>query len=309
MGDRCVIANKNKNIGVYLHWNGYREFVESALAYCDAKGYRSPDEDYEYGWARLCQVLGNTIGGTLSLGVGTYPTMDTDNWDNGTYIIKNWDICQRLYQHYPDEKIHDTMFENLQAINQRQPKSERLSDEELEKYAEAWEEKHLDRLKDDRKEIVLDRIKENLASDYVDFCYDNDIFEWNDEDIEDERQGIEPTTIENRVNSYIGLLDSKDRDSINEEIGYLEDVKESEDTNDELRKKVDSFISRFNNYMDLVGINDKSKESNKGQENNSTKFDKNGKDSTEVNEPVIPYSTLKKTGETIYLKGGGRDGR
>ena len=61
--------------------------------------------------------------------------------------------------------------------------------------------------------------------------------------------------------------------------------------------------------MDLVGINDKSKESNKGQENNSTKFDKNGKDSTEVNEPVIPYSTLKKTGETIYLKGGGRDGR
>ena len=181
-----------------------------------------------------------------------------------------------------------------------------MSDEELEKYAEAWEEKHLDRLKDDRKEIVLDRIKENLASDYVDFCYDNDIFEWNDEDIEDERQGIEPTTIENRVNSYIGLLDSKDRDSINEEIGYLEDVKESENTDDELREKVDSFIARFNNYMDLIGINDKSKGTDK---TNSTKIDKNEKDSTEVNEPVIPYSTLKKTGKTIYLKGGDRDER
>ena len=306
MGDRAVISNKNKNLGVYLHWNGYREFVESVLAYCGAKGYRSPNVDDEYGWARLCQVIGNTIGGTLSLGVGVYSRMDTDNWDNGTYIINGWDIQERLYQHYDDEKMHDTMFENLKAINLKQPESERLSVEELEKYAEAWEERHLDRLNVDRKEIVLDRIKDNLASDYVDFCYDNDIFDWNDEDIEDEGQGIEPTTIEDRVKSYKKLLDSKNKDSINEEISYLEDVKESESTDDELGEKVDSFIARFNNYMDLVGIN---KDSKKTDKENSSKFDKSGKDSLEVNELVIPYSTLKKTGKTIYLKGGDRDGR
>ena len=70
MGDRAVISNKSKKIGVYLHWYGYREFVESVLAYCDVKKYRSPDVDDEYGWARLCQVAGNTIGGNLSVGVG-----------------------------------------------------------------------------------------------------------------------------------------------------------------------------------------------------------------------------------------------
>ena len=159
MGDRAVIANKDKNIGVYLHWDGYREFVESILAYCDVKGYRSPDADYEYGWARLCQVAGNTIGGTLSLGVGVYSRMDTDNWDNGTYIIKDWDIVERLYQHYEDAKMQDSMFENLVYINNKQPKDERLTEEDLEKYADSWEEKHLERLNDEKRKIVDERIK------------------------------------------------------------------------------------------------------------------------------------------------------
>jgi len=159
MGNRAVIANNDKNIGVYLHWYGSREFVESVLAYCDVKGYRSPDVDYEYGWARLCQVIGNTIGGTLSLGVGDYARMDIDNWDNGTYIIKGWDIDQRLYRHYEDAKMQDSMFENLKAINLKQPEDERLPEEELEKYANSWEEKHLDRLNDERRKIVDERIK------------------------------------------------------------------------------------------------------------------------------------------------------
>ena len=77
MGDRAVISNNAKNLGVYLHWNGYREFVESVLAYCDLKQYRSPDSDDEYGWARLCQIIGNTLGGTLSLGVGRYEWIRT----------------------------------------------------------------------------------------------------------------------------------------------------------------------------------------------------------------------------------------
>ena len=126
MGDRAVISNRTKNLGVYLHWYGYREFVESVLAYCNAKQYRSPDVDDEYGWARLCQVLGNTLGGNLSLGVGNFSKMDTDNWDNGTYIIDGWDIKERLYQHYQDEKMKESMFENLKYINDKQPKEEQL---------------------------------------------------------------------------------------------------------------------------------------------------------------------------------------
>ena len=240
MGNRCVIANKDKNIGVYLHWDGYREFVESALAYCDVKGYRSPDVDYEYGWARFCQVLGNTIGGTLSLGVGTYPTMDTDNWDNGTYIIKGWDIDQRLYQHYQDDKMKNTIFENFKEINSKQPENERLPDDELEKYAEVWEEKHLDRLKTERRQIVEERIKI--------------------------KEKLEKAQKESIIKQ-----EKKEQDSTNE--------KQDVEKNDTKEKQ------------------------------NSTLFDKNGKDSTEVNEPVIQYSTLKKAGKTIYLKGGDERGR
>ena len=162
MGDRAVISNKSKKIGVYLHWYGYREFVESVLAYCDVKKYRSPDVDDEYGWARLCQVAGNTIGGNLSVGVGIFNRMDTDNWDNGTYIIKDWDIVDRLFTHSKDEKMKDTMFENLKYINNKQPKDDQLKEEELEAFAKLWEIRHLDRLNDERKVEVEKIIKEEI---------------------------------------------------------------------------------------------------------------------------------------------------
>lgn len=162
MGDRAVISNKSKKMGVYLHWYGYREFVESVLAYCDVKKYRSPDVDDEYGWARLCQVAGNTIGGNLSVGVGIFNRMDTDNWDNGTYIIKDWDIVDRLFTHSKDEKMKDTMFKNLKYINNKQPKDEQLKEEELEAFAKLWEIRHLDRLNDERKVEVEKIIKEEI---------------------------------------------------------------------------------------------------------------------------------------------------
>lgn len=162
MGDRAVISNKSKKMGVYLHWYGYREFVESVLAYCDVKKYRSPDVDDEYGWARLCQVAGNTIGGNLSVGVGIFDRMDTDNWDNGTYIIKDWDIVDRLFTHSKDEKMKDTMFENLKYINNKQPKDEQIKEEELEAFAKLWEIRHLDRLNDERKVEVEKIIKEEI---------------------------------------------------------------------------------------------------------------------------------------------------
>ena len=162
MGDRAVISNRTKNLGVYLHWYGYREFVESVLAYCDVKKYRSPDVDDEYGWARLCQVAGNTIGGNLSVGVGIFDRMDTDNWDNGTYIIKDWDIVDRLFTHSKDEKMKDTMFENLKYINNKQPKDEQIKEEELEAFAKLWEIRHLDRLNDERKVEVEKIIKEEI---------------------------------------------------------------------------------------------------------------------------------------------------
>lgn len=201
MGDRCVIANRDKNLGVYLHWDGYREFVESALAYCDVKEFRSPDVDYEYGWARLCQVLGNTIGGTLSLGVGVYSRMDTDNWDNGTYIINGWDIQERLYQHYDDEKRKDLIYDDLVYINNRQPNSEKLEEEKLQKYAEIWEEKHLDRLKEERRKIVEERIKTKEALEKAQ--------EKIEQDSTNEEQDVEKDNTKEKQNSILSDNESK----------------------------------------------------------------------------------------------------
>ena len=97
MGNRAVITTRKdlKDIGVYLHWNGGRDSVEGFLTYCKIKGYRPPEYD-NYGWAYLCTTIGNFFGQSgLSLGVDVANKLDCDNWDNGTYIIKDWKIVDR----------------------------------------------------------------------------------------------------------------------------------------------------------------------------------------------------------------------
>ena len=92
MGNRAVIALQEENwravqpdsLGIYLHWNGGPESVVAFLDAAEKLGVRREDE---YGAARLCQIIGNWFGGTLSLGVGTCRNMDTDNGDNGTYVV------------------------------------------------------------------------------------------------------------------------------------------------------------------------------------------------------------------------------
>lgn len=72
MGNRAVITTRenfnNDGVGVYLHWNGGRDSVQAFLTYCKMKGYREPTSD-NYGWARLCQVIGNFFGGGFLLGL------------------------------------------------------------------------------------------------------------------------------------------------------------------------------------------------------------------------------------------------
>lgn len=141
MGNRAVIATSDKSVGVYLHWNGGRDSVEAFLLYCKLKGYRSPETD-NYGWARLCQVIGNFFGGETSVGVGRYESLDTNNWDNGVYIISNWEIIDRLFAPMAEQHQHD-LLEILQQINEAQPPKEQLTDEELQRGAEEFAKKAL----------------------------------------------------------------------------------------------------------------------------------------------------------------------
>lgn len=138
MGNRAVIVAKkdlfgdgsiNPNqIGVYLHWNGGRRSIEGFLKYCKLKGYRTPETD-SYGWARLCQVIANFFGGTLSVGIDRAENLDCDNYDNGVYAIEDWEIVKRLHMRSGEQYAKYTVEEMMQAIDEKMPEGERLGED------------------------------------------------------------------------------------------------------------------------------------------------------------------------------------
>lgn len=137
MGNRAVITTKenmNSNgVGIYLHWNGGRDSVEAFLKYCELQGYRSPETDC-YGWARLCQVIGNFFGGSYSLGIDRVNDLDCDNGDNGVYLIggdSGWEIIGRMYE-YREQHQYD-LLEMLLEINKRMPEHDRLDETDIRK--------------------------------------------------------------------------------------------------------------------------------------------------------------------------------
>ena len=106
MGNRAVITTTNalredgsldKNeIGIYLHWCGSREDVQGFLDLAKEKGVRKPEDDC-YGWARLCQVIGEDIGGyELSIGIDRLERLDCANYDCGVFVFENWKIVKQI---------------------------------------------------------------------------------------------------------------------------------------------------------------------------------------------------------------------
>ena len=109
MGCRCVIVDKdtdkknaNQKIGIYLHWYGDKETIESLLEDVKAKHPRGVISDPSYGWARLCQIIADKItADTLAsefqtakehaystgIGIGLVSTLDCHNYDNGVYYL------------------------------------------------------------------------------------------------------------------------------------------------------------------------------------------------------------------------------
>jgi len=119
MGNRAVITTEEERIGVYLHWNGGQDSVEGFLAVCKELGHRPPDDDC-YGWARLCQVIANFVGGTTGIGIDTLDHLDCDNGDNGMYIIKDWQIIGRKYHRGKEQKEYKP-DEFIADVKKRQP--------------------------------------------------------------------------------------------------------------------------------------------------------------------------------------------
>ena len=133
MGNRAFIKFQGQNTGIYLHWNGGRDSVEPFLEYCRLKGYR-PDD---YGVARMCQIIGNFFGGTLSLGVMSTKGMsnaDLDSGDNGVYIVKDWKIIKRYPRDVREQHEYDPM-EFLMSIDETQPVREQLGEAYIREHA------------------------------------------------------------------------------------------------------------------------------------------------------------------------------
>lgn len=134
MGNRAVITTQHdyqrNGLGIYLQWNGGRDSVEAFLKYCELKGYRTPTSD-NYGWARLCQIIANFMGGTTSIGIDTISNLDCNNWDNGVYIIDGWEIVRRDYHTWGEQNEYD-LLEMLKAIDEAQPENEQIGHELIE---------------------------------------------------------------------------------------------------------------------------------------------------------------------------------
>lgn len=131
MGNRAIVKPIDKNIGVYLHWNGGIESVAAFLEYCKLKDYRDfgGKNSDGYGIARFCQVVGNFFGGGLSIGIETDVTESEEaaEWmDNGIYVIDGWDIARRIGA--PDDKEPKVSPDMLLYIDQQQPEKEQLGE-------------------------------------------------------------------------------------------------------------------------------------------------------------------------------------
>ena len=136
MGNRAVITTqqgwlcKENNLGIYLHWNGGRDSVEAFLTYCKMHGYRRPEND-NYGWASLATVISNFFGASGdSVGIDIVSRLDYDNWDNGVYIIEDWQIVDRkCFKGH--EQCEYNLEDFLRDIDEAMPEGARLGEDFL----------------------------------------------------------------------------------------------------------------------------------------------------------------------------------
>jgi hypothetical protein len=75
-------------------------------------------------------VIGNFFGGECSVGIDTLDRLDINNGDNGTYIIKDWQIVGKEFE--PLDKLDIEQVKNmLLAINGSMPTQEKIKEEIL----------------------------------------------------------------------------------------------------------------------------------------------------------------------------------
>lgn len=128
MGNRAVIvtedttyANSDKKIGLYVHWYGDKDVVQSVLDECKEKGVRNFRNDELYFWARFCQIFADRLSKdsleseyeiakkdaySTGIGIGIVNQLDCYNGDNGVYYInKDFQIVKHTSGKELEEKV------------------------------------------------------------------------------------------------------------------------------------------------------------------------------------------------------------
>lgn len=105
MGNRANLHLTDHNLTIYLHWNGGPESIAGFLTYAEEIDSRHDD----YYPARLIQIIGNFMGGTLSIGVTADRRGAHCPGDNGRYHIRCTEGSEPLIIHYPPEGVRTIM--------------------------------------------------------------------------------------------------------------------------------------------------------------------------------------------------------
>lgn len=136
MGNRAVITWDNIS-GIYLHWNGGRDSVEAFLGFCAVRKFRDP-------FAGMCTVINNYFAEPgspelMSIYTGPYGTLDLDNYDNGVYVCKDYEIVGRRFAPKDDdyniiEQQEYDLYQMMIAINDKQPEALKVTEEAIKEY-------------------------------------------------------------------------------------------------------------------------------------------------------------------------------
>lgn len=141
MGDRCIITDRRRTAGLYIHDFGDRLYVLALLRYASMKGLRPCFDGKWYGSSltALTAFISNfnsSHNGFAGDGEVKILTHFQNPGDNGIYTLadEEWQFenqellkgCEKPYE--PDE---DEILDNLISLNASQPEKERLSSRAL----------------------------------------------------------------------------------------------------------------------------------------------------------------------------------
>ena len=117
-----IVFEDNKDLGLYLHWNGGLDSIEAFFQYCKLT---KKTGGFQYGLLSLYQVIRN-----WSIGLGDI-IMNPFNYDtdNGIYIVdKKWNIIDRKKFNGIEQNEYN-LEEFLKELDESQPAEYQLGEE------------------------------------------------------------------------------------------------------------------------------------------------------------------------------------